>query len=94
MIGFTAFTVLALFFKGGGGDIIMMTVVGFMLGPVILMHITIAASVFSIIYYYNSKKTQIPYAPCVFLGYIFCFLGGYLYAINDYRILGLRYFLL
>lgn len=93
-IGALAFTIAALFFQGGGGDILMMSAIGFVYGPVILSHITIGASIGCICYYCITKQKNIPYAPIVLISYILCFAGGYLYEIDYYRLLAFRYFLL
>lgn len=94
IIGIISFSFLAWKFNGGGADIIMMASIGFILGPIILMHIVIFASLSCLLYYAYKKVTTVPYAPFVMTSYIICFLGGYLYGINDYRFLGFRYFLL
>lgn len=94
VIGCISFVFLALFFGGGGGDIIMMSCIGFIYGPEILAHIIIVASVLCILYYLIKKTNKAPYAPFVLLSYILCFLGGYSYGLNNYRVLEIRYFLL
>lgn len=97
LIGVISFSILAWKFSGGGGDIIMMGSIGFILGPKILMHVTIAASALCGIYAVvsNAKSNErIPYAPFVTFSYILCFLGGMFFGYDDYRILGIHYFLL
>ena len=93
-IALAAYTMLAMFFNGGGGDILMMCVIGAVYGAKILMHIAIAASLLCLIYYAKKKENTAPYAPFVLCAYILCFIGGYLYGSNDYRFLGYRYFFL
>lgn len=94
MIGIVSYTIMALKFDGGGGDIIMMGSIGFILGPKILLHIACVSSICCLMYYIVKKTKTAPYAPFVTISYILCFIGGYCYGIYDYRILEIHYFLL
>ena len=94
LIGIAAFTIMALFFEGGGGDIIMMGSIGLMYGPIALAVIITISSFLCLIYRLYSKATTVPYAPFVLLAYILFFIGGCFYGINSFRNVVWSYFLL
>lgn len=92
LLGLFCFLIMALFFGGGGGDILMMAVLGFCLGAKKLVYIILLAgcvyllfSLLVILLRLLRKKTvceiwkkQYPYAPFVLIGYIICYLAGWL----------------
>lgn len=90
-IGAVAFVLLAWLYDGGGGDIIMMSGLGWCLGAVRFVYVTLAASVFYFLFflcvllYYavrkrakEALKKQYPYAPFVLAGYMACLCAGLL----------------
>lgn len=94
LIGVLSFTFLAVFFNGGGGDIIMMGTLGFVIGPKNFMYITIISSILCLCFYILKKVKKAPYVPFVALSYVFFLIGGLLYGFFNNRILEIRYFLL
>lgn len=92
LIGMLCFYIMARFFDGGGGDILMMSVLGWCLGARRLVYIILLASgvylLFSlgvmVVYLIQKKKVrealtnQYPYAPFVLIGYVICYFAGWL----------------
>ena len=92
LIGMFCFYIMARFYDGGGGDILMMAVLGWCLGAKRLVYIVLLASgvylLFSLIVmavYWLRKKAvrealtnQYPYAPFVLIGYGICYFAGWL----------------
>lgn len=83
LIGVGIFFVLAIFFDGGGGDILMMGVVGWCLGIRETVYLILLSSLFYLIFTLsvfgyrltkgkpgNILTSQYPYAPFVLCGYI------------------------
>ena len=92
LIGTGTFLTLAIFFKGGGADILMMGTLGWCLGVRgTLILILVSSAVYSmfvtvhVIYCVVRKKPkdflhkQYPFAPFVLTGYIICWLCGGLF---------------
>jgi len=92
LIGTGAFLILAIFFKGGGADILMMGVLGWCLGArgtviLILVSSSIYIIVATVIVFYSKfikkekgvLRKQYPFAPFVLAGYISCLLFGWLF---------------
>ena len=92
LIGICTFFFLALFFKGGGADILMMGVLGWCFGVHGTIILILASSgiyaLFATImlcYCYFIKKEidvlrkQYPFAPFVLTGYVICLLFGRLF---------------
>lgn len=76
------FFIEAKFFNGGGGDIVMMSCIGLLLG-IPSLHITLISVVTVLIFYFLSRSwddefdtTEIPIAPYVLLGETILLLGG------------------
>lgn len=92
LLGLFCFYIMARFFGGGGGDILMMSVLGFCLGVKKLAYIILLAGctyllfilVVMLIRLIRKKPVreiltrQYPYAPFVLTGYIVCYLAGWL----------------
>jgi leader peptidase (prepilin peptidase)/N-methyltransferase len=91
-LAFLSFLFLAIFFEGGGGDIIMMSCMGFILGIKNITYIIIFSSMLCILYYFITKKNDSPYAPFALGGYLIT--GGLLYAFNDFGNVVWHYILL
>lgn len=94
LIGIAAFSLMALKYSGGGGDIIMMGCLGAAFGTMFLMKLVVVASVFCLISYVLTKKDNVPYAPYVFCSYIILVIGGILNGFNNNELLGVSYYLL
>ncbi|MCR5479024.1 MAG: A24 family peptidase [Ruminococcus sp.] len=94
-IGFVTFLAMALFFNGGGGDVIMMSAIGFICGVRPLLYISMLASGILLIFHLTHKdKKEVPYAPFVLLSYILFMIGGLIIEINNFWLLAIRYILL
>ena len=66
------YTILALYFQGGGGDLIMMVSLALCLGYQIIFVMTVSTIVlflFRFMELFKKKSVQIPYAPFVLLGF-------------------------
>ena len=86
---------MAVFFNGGGGDVIMMSVIGFICGVKPLLYISMFASGILLIYHLTHKdKKEVPYAPFFLLSYVLFMIGGLIIEINNFWILAVRYILL
>ena len=83
LISVCVFLILAIFFKGGGGDILMMGAVGWCLGIRGTVYLILLSSLFYLIFTLgvfgyrlakgkpgNILTSQYPYAPFVLCGYI------------------------
>ena len=92
LIGTGTFLTLAIFFKGGGADILMMGTLGWCLGVRGVIILTLASSVVYsvfasiVVLYCLFKKRpreflhkQYPFAPFILTGYIVCLLFGWLF---------------
>jgi len=92
LIGAAAFWAIALFFEGGGGDILMMGVLGWCLGVRGIIILILASSVLyatfatSVIVVYaiqkrakDALKKQYPFAPFVLAGFFVCLLFDWLF---------------
>lgn len=94
-ISFITFLAMALFFNGGGGDVIMMSAIGFICGVRPLLYISMLASGILLIFHLTHKdKKEVPYAPFVLLSYILFMIGGLIIEINNFWLLAIRYILL
>lgn len=96
-IGFVTFLAMAVFFNGGGGDVIMMSSIGFICGVKPLLYISMIASVILLIYYsFHKNKKEVPYAPFVLIAYIIFLIGGFIIEVksDDIWILAIHYILL
>jgi len=91
LIGAVTFWALAFFFDGGGGDIVMMSVLGWCLGVRGIIILILASSVIYAVFativigVYAIKKRakealkkQYPFAPFVLTGFFACLLFGWL----------------
>lgn len=73
------FLILAVYFQGGGGDIVMMVSLSLCMGyrMILLLGIaTIALFIYRLIGFAKKQCNQVPYAPFVFAGFIverFCY---------------------
>lgn len=93
------FGVLAVFFKGGGGDIIMMAAVGWCIGTVNLGFVIFSSWIVYLIggfIYCKIKKLpmsrmQLPFAPAAFVGMILFIAGDLLFHIGMLQRWGLYY---
>ena len=95
LIGLITFLTMAIFFDGGGGDVIMMSVIGFICGVKPLLYISTIASGILLIYHFTHKdKKEVPYAPFVLFAYIIFMIGGFINEINNFWLLAIRYILL
>ena len=67
---FIVYLILAMFCGGGGGDIIMMSMLGWCLGARTSVYIILFSSFiyFIALIVHNDKKKKLPYAPGVFVG--------------------------
>lgn len=67
---------LALFFEGGGGDIVMMAMIGWCLGIRNALFVVMFASFIYFIWlmFTSNKKKTLPYAPGVFVGCVTTFV--------------------
>lgn len=78
---FISYLILALFFNGGGGDIIMMTSLALLFNKeilyVILISHTIMCIVSFVLYVKRKKKETLPFAPFVLVAYIIYLIGGF-----------------
>lgn len=84
IILFCIYLLSALLFKSGGGDAIMMGVLGLILGKDILYVCVIAHAVYGIAYFAagNHKKTEkktIPFAPMVLVAVLLVLIGKLIY---------------
>lgn len=68
LVAFITFCLLAKFGDGGGGDILMMSCLGWCLGLNALLHTTIIAVIAVVIFSFIRKEKVIPFAPFVLLG--------------------------
>lgn len=92
IVGVFCFYIMARFFDGGGGDILMMAVLGWCLGINGLVRIIFIACALYFVFFLGilivwviqKKKVreilskQYPYAPFVLVGYVICCLHGWL----------------
>ena len=78
---FISYLILALFFNGGGGDVVMMTSLAFLLGKEILYIMFIGHTILCIVsficYMRTKKKETLPFAPFVLVAYILYLIGGF-----------------
>lgn len=78
---FVSYLIMALFFNGGGGDVIMMTSLAFLLEKEILYVMFIGHTILcivSLICFIRTKKKEIlPFAPFVLVAYILYLIGGF-----------------
>lgn|GEM_PF-1312383 len=92
LIGALTFWSLAFFFDGGGGDILMMSALGWCLGIRGIIILILASSVIYAVFativigIYAIKKRakealekQYPFAPFVLAGFLVCLLFGWLF---------------
>lgn len=81
IFAFISYLVLALFFHGGGGDVIMMTSLAFLLGKEILYIMFIGHTILCIVslvrYIRTKKKETLPFTPFVLVAYIIYLIGGF-----------------
>lgn len=66
------YTILALFFQGGGGDLIMMVSLAWCLGYQIIFVMAVSTAALFLFHFlelFKQKNVQIPYAPFVLLGF-------------------------
>ena len=71
MVGI-CYTILALYFQGGGGDLIMMVSLSLCLGYRIILVMAISTAalfLFRFMELFKRKIAQVPYAPFVLLGF-------------------------
>jgi len=78
IVGGIAYLFVAIFFKGGGGDIVMMSAIGFCIGLRYFTLVIVISSIFQLIATLikakikkkKIRKTQVPYAPSVLFGLV------------------------
>lgn len=86
VIGILSFLALALFFDGGGGDIIMMATIGWCVGIKTFIYIVIISCIINnivVIYLKTRKKqsitkTTVPFAPSVALSFTTVWMIGFI----------------
>ena len=91
LIGISVFLLMALFFEGGGGDVLMMGVLGWILGIRGIAFLILASSltycsfatgamlVNCVCKRKNDLRKQYPFAPFVLVGYVVYLFTSYLF---------------